>query len=146
MTQFAELGLKHFNEANKAKGAPEYFLLETIGFKQFRMRPYWWYHENFKAKPKDSSDDEARLFFLELKRIGGPNLGEPEVTNCCILEPQDLNGDDSGQNGCEAIPRILHPLSGFNVGIPPYRLTCSDPRELELNRKILAALAAAGVK
>ena len=59
------------------------------------------------------------------------------------------DGDDSGRNGCKAcktIPKVLHPLRGFDVGPPPYRLACWNPRVVEWNRKILAKLADEGVE
>lgn len=140
MIQYAELGLKHFNEVNKAKGGPEYVLMETIGCQEFLMRR-WWCHENFKAKPKGACDDEARLFFAELKNTGCAD-DDFEATNCCILEPHDLVGP--GLNGCQAcqtLPSVRHPVSGFNVGSPPYRFGFTDTCDLELARKVAAALS-----
>ena len=65
----------------------EYELVEVGDVSGFpRGMEGYWYHTNFKAKPKNAPEAESELFFAELKKCYAQSV---RCVKCCILGPMD---------------------------------------------------------
>ncbi|KAJ8434746.1 hypothetical protein Cgig2_001949 [Carnegiea gigantea] len=85
--EYVEIALKFFNKSKQAKKVGEYELVEVGDVSGFdRGMEGFWYHTNFKAKPKNASEAEAELFFAELNHRYPQRV---KCVKCCILGPID---------------------------------------------------------
>uniref|UniRef100_A0A7C8ZQS8 DUF3615 domain-containing protein n=1 Tax=Opuntia streptacantha TaxID=393608 RepID=A0A7C8ZQS8_OPUST len=117
--KYVEAALKSFNKSKKAKKVGEYELVEVgdVSGCQRGMEGYW-YHTNFKDKPKNAPEAESELFFAELKKCYAQSV---RCVKCCILGPMD--GGTRGCKACEKFfPKLGHPQDGFHIGFPSHRV------------------------